>query len=413
MVLHTDVAVVGGRVAGAATAILLAERGYRVAVIEPDGRSDRVLSTHVFGDWEAFGRLGVRDAIDRAGAPRVTRFRTEIDGTGLDGDLVVTPHVLALRRERLDPILGDRARSLASVDWLEGAIATELVRGDDGAVTGVRARRGERTIDVHAQVVVGADGRRSFVARSAGAQAYLERPRVRCCYYAYYAAADPAPIPTFEYHWAGPDLVLAVPCDGDLHCIAVLPPQDDFGRWKGRHEALMAARLADCGTLSPRLRDAVRVSAVRGSGSLHSYLRTAYGPGWALVGDAGAAVHPCIGAGIDHAAASADLLARALDGVLAADEPWTPTMTEYANGRDALVRPTLEMAVALAGRGAVDGHDRMLLRLVATLPGLGHDLAGGLHEALARLLGPERMGGIEMLAGSAAESSVARERVPA
>jgi hypothetical protein len=120
-----------------------------------------------------------------------------------------------------------------------------------------------------------------------------------------------------------------------------------------------------------------------------------------------------VGAGIDHAAASAHLLAGALDRFIGGDEQWTAAMAEYADGRDALVRPTLEMAVALAGRGAVDGRDGMLLRLVATLPGLGHDLAGVLPDALTRAIGPDRMGVIEMLAGTAEKATTGRERVPA
>ncbi|WP_439658223.1 NAD(P)/FAD-dependent oxidoreductase [Lentzea sp. HUAS TT2] len=371
-----DCVVVGARVAGAASAVLLAEQGLRVALLDRDDVSGPTLSTHVFGDWEAFGALGVTHQLLDAGAPVITRFRTDVAGCATEADLAVTPHVLALRRERLDRILLDRALEHREVTWFEGCSVQDLRRDHDGTVTGVvvRDRHGQRS-ELLARVVIGADGRASGVARSAGAKSYVEHPAVRCAYYAYYRDFAPMPIPTFEYFWWGPDVVLVAPCDDGLHCLCVMPMTEEFPLWRKDHTTEFERRLAAIDTLAPRLLDARRVSRVLGTAKLESYLRTPSGPGWALVGDAGAAVHPCIGAGIDHAVMSAGLLATAVTGALRGDTTWIAAMDDYREARDARILPTLEAALRLARREPVDGEGLGWLRLLFTLPGATRDLA--------------------------------------
>ncbi|ASU83339.1 hypothetical protein CDO52_11625 [Nocardiopsis gilva YIM 90087] len=62
-----DCLIVGARVAGAATAILLANLGHRVLLVDRRSTLGPTLSTHVFGEWEAFGPLGVADALAASG----------------------------------------------------------------------------------------------------------------------------------------------------------------------------------------------------------------------------------------------------------------------------------------------------------------------------------------------------------
>lgn len=371
-----DCVVIGARVAGAATATLLAQQGLRVALLDRDDVSGPTLSTHVFGDWDAFGTLGVIHQLLDAGAPVITRFRTDVAGCATDADLAVTPHVLALRRERLDRILLDRALAHREVTWFEGCAVSRLLRDHDGTVTGVLMRDpGGRQSELPARVVIGADGRASTTARQVGAESYVEHPAVRCAYYAYYRGVAPMPIPTFEYFWWGSDVVLVAPCDGDLHCVCVMPPTEEFPLWRRDHTAEFSRRLAAIDTLAPRLLDAERVGRVLGTAKLESYLRTPSGPGWALVGDAGAAVHPCIGAGIDHAVMSAGLLAPAVALALHGGATWDTAMDTYREARDARILPTLEAALRLARRGPVADEGLGWLRLLFTLPGATRDLA--------------------------------------
>jgi len=394
----SDVVIVGGRVAAAATAILLAERGHRVSVVDRDSETSEALSTHVFGDWEAFDRLGLTAELADAGAPAITRFRTEFDGAAVEGELAVTPYVLCLRRRQLDAILAARARSLPTVEWFPCTTATELIFDGD-RVGGVRVRQGARRAELRASVVVGADGRNSLVARGVGAEVVLERPASRCAYYGYFADAWRQPIATFEYHYCGEDLVLVAPCDDELHCVCVMPPQDDFNRWRRAPQELLHERLGDAGTLTPRFATAQRVSGVRGSGTLKSYLRTSSGPGWALVGDAGAMVHPCIGAGIDHAARSAGELSDALDSFLQGRAGWDEALASYDLARDQIVLPTLELAAALAAKSGPPPDERALFGLLVSMPGLGWELAANSKEIVSTVCGTERLARLSALAG--------------
>lgn len=386
-----DCIVVGGRVAGAATAIRLAQHGCNVMLLDRERHPSPTLSTHVFGDWEAFARLGVTERLLSAGAPRLTRFRNDVEGCVTEADMLVTPFVLGLRRERLDMLLIEQACSYPCVDWREGTSVVELLREGD-RVTGVVVRGQDGRLEpLHARVVIGADGRRSKVARDVRAETYLERPEVRCAYYAHFAHVTPLSTPAFEYYWWGRDAVLVIPCDAGLHCICVMPPQEEFATWRQAPAERLEERLRSIRTLSCRLEGAERMGPVQGSGTLGSYLRQSFGPGWALVGDAGAAVHPCIGAGIDHAVVSAGLLADRLHGHFQGGFSWDEAMAGYQAARDALVLPVLEAAIRLAERRPVAWENIAWLRLLMTLPGVSHDLGEKVTGVLRELMGEEAL----------------------
>ncbi|HEX5206145.1 MAG TPA: NAD(P)/FAD-dependent oxidoreductase [Actinoplanes sp.] len=391
-----DFAVVGGRVAGAATAIHLARRGYRVALIDRERQPRPTLSTHVFGDWEAFAPLGVLDDPRMHSAPPMSRFRTDIEGCVVEAGMVATPYARALRREVLDPLLRERAAAFDGVDLLDGRRVGGLLWERD-RVTGVRLESGHGETRLAARVVVGADGRNSLVARQAGAAAYLRRPKVRAAYYAYFAGLAAAPLPALEYYWSGSDVVIVAPCDAGLHCVCVLPRMGDLPRWRGQHTEMFGKRLDEIPTLAPRLAGAKRAGPVRGSTNLGSYLRTPYGPGWALVGDAGANVHPCIGAGIDHAVTTAGLFGAAADRALSGAGSWDAEMAEFQAARDARIRPTLEAAIRLAGRPPIPPHTGPWLGLMLGMPGFGHDLGTKAVDVMRLLVGDEQMRRLESM----------------
>ena len=73
------------------------------------------------------------------------------------------------------------------------------------------------------------------------------------------------------------------------------------------------------------------------------YLRASYGPGWALVGDAGYLKDPITAHGITDALRDAEILARA---VL---EGGTAALARYQETRDALSLPLLRITDAIAG----------------------------------------------------------------
>jgi flavin-dependent dehydrogenase len=86
--------------------------------------------------------------------------------------------------------------------------------------------------------------------------------------------------------------------------------------------------------LMDRIQAGTREARFVGTGRLPNFFRQAYGPGWALVGDAGYHKDPVGAYGISDALAHAELLAHRLDEGLRGDRPVDEALAEYAEERD-------------------------------------------------------------------------------
>jgi flavin-dependent dehydrogenase len=155
-----DVAVVGGSLAGAATAIHLARAGRSVVVLERNAEFKRKACGEgllPFGAQE-LERLGIlAETAEQSWPLAGVRFHTR-------GDMAAGAMVGAfgVRRRILDPLLLGRAEA-AGVDVRRGVTVRGLLR-DGRRVAGVGTDHG----DVRARVVIGADGLHSPVRRLAG-----------------------------------------------------------------------------------------------------------------------------------------------------------------------------------------------------------------------------------------------------
>ena len=170
-----DVVVVGGRVAGAATALLLARAGMRVALIDRSRPGSDIVSTHglMRVGVAQLSRWGLLDQITEASTPpiRSTTFHYP-DGRTVVVAIRPSPGVPALyapRRYLLDWMLVDAAAQ-AGVEVITQTAITALTSDENGRVTGVRtAGRGGRPVELPSLITVGADGIRSTVVRHVGA----------------------------------------------------------------------------------------------------------------------------------------------------------------------------------------------------------------------------------------------------
>jgi len=176
-----DVIVVGARCAGSPTAMLLAQKGYRVLVVDRAKFPSDTVSTHFMHPpgVASLARWGLLDAVRASGCPPVTTYSFDFGPIKIAG----SPHpfdgvaeAYGPRRTVLDKILVDAAIE-AGVEFREQFSVQEvLFDGDRG--TGVRGRDangGGGVVTEHAAIVVGADGMRSMVARAAPAS----QPSVR------------------------------------------------------------------------------------------------------------------------------------------------------------------------------------------------------------------------------------------
>ncbi|XOK62955.1 NAD(P)/FAD-dependent oxidoreductase [Paenibacillus elgii] len=386
-----DFIIVGARCAGAAIAYFLGKKGYRTLLIDRYTVPGPTLSTHILGETGVYERLGIARKMETSGIPALTRMRIDLEGRLFESDICVTPRALGVRRELLDRWLLDAACGLPEVNAKLSTQVIDLLEGEDG-VCGVRCKLPDGSVETYkARAVIGADGRHSSVARRVGAEtAMASDERHLGVYYAYVLHADPLPIPAVEWYWSETDIVLCNPIDGGRHCIAVMLPQETFRSWSGDPATKFVERLSRIRTLGPRLRYARLQGSVRGVDTLRSYVRKPFGPGWVLVGDAGAHLHPVSGVGIDNAVCSAEMLAEELDAYMRGERTWTEAMSAYTQRRDERIIPQYEACLktlARAGQPIPEAH-WPTLDVLCTFPGLVKEL-GGRAERIYTLLTEE------------------------
>jgi 2-polyprenyl-6-methoxyphenol hydroxylase-like FAD-dependent oxidoreductase len=94
------------------------------------------------------------------------------------------------------------------------------------------------------------------------------------------------------------------------------------------------------------------------------FLRTPYGPGWALVGDAGYQKDPITAQGISDAFRDAELLTDAVDRHLGGGRPYDETMRAYEEARNAAVLPMYEFTCEMASLAPPPPDMQRLLQAV-------------------------------------------------
>ncbi|HEU4566120.1 MAG TPA: FAD-dependent oxidoreductase, partial [Gemmatimonadaceae bacterium] len=322
----TDVLVVGGGPAGAATAWALAAAGVDVLLLDRarfprDKPCSEYLSPEASRILHAMGALA---AMESAGAAQLAGMRVRAPGgREIHGDFAAghgyrgfRDRGLALRRTVLDAILLERARA-AGARVEEGVRVADLLRDRHGAVRGVAAMdaRGGR-VERSARLVVGADGLRSVVARRLGLARAAGRPRRLALVTHYEGVAEVGE--HGEMHVERDGYCGIAHVGGGVANVAVVVPAHRGREIGAGREAFLERWIARRAHLAPRFTRATRVSPVHATGPFASRARRAWAPGAALVGDAADFFDPFTGEGIYTALRGGELLAPAAIAALEA-----------------------------------------------------------------------------------------------
>jgi flavin-dependent dehydrogenase len=360
-----DAIVVGARCAGSPTAMLLARQGYRVLLVDRATFPSDTLSTHAIHapGVAALRRWGLLDAVTATGCPPLTTYRVDFGPFTVEG----TPPPVdgqsagyAPRRHLLDAILV-RAAADAGVEVRERFSVHELLV-EDGAVTGIRgSAHGGREVVDRARIVIGADGRGSSVARAVHADEYATKPRLGYGYYSYWRDL---PLDGFTAV-SRPDRAWgAFPTNDGLTLVVVGWPYAQAAAYKADVERNFRATLELAPWFADLVRGATRVEPFLG-GAVRGYLRKPYGPGWALVGDAGYNKDPITAQGISDAFRDAELCATAVDEALTGRQDPNDAMAAYQLTRDAHVLPIYEFTSQMATMAPPPAEVAQLLAAVA------------------------------------------------
>jgi len=100
--------------------------------------------------------------------------------------------------------------------------------------------------------------------------------------------------------------------------------------------------------LAERLATGERADRFYGIGDLPFYYRKPFGPGWALVGDAGYHKDPITAQGISDAFRDSDLLADALDAGFTGTRPLDEALADYERARNEATRGLYELTYEFA-----------------------------------------------------------------
>ncbi len=341
-----DVVVVGARVAGAATAMLLARAGLRVLAVESSAPGSDTLSTHALmrAGVMQLHRWGVLGRLLEAGTPAIRKTSFHYGAETVEVDIQERDGVDALyapRRTVLDATLAVAARE-AGADVAHRTTVTNVLCDRSGRVCGVNITDAEGlSRRVEAGTIIGADGARSIVARAVDAETLRVGRRPAAFIYGYFRGLH-----LDGTHWRHGRQVVsgAIPTNDGMACVFVgMPPERYEAHRSVRFENLFTEVLCET---DPDFAYAV-VKAER-CGKFYpfagrpGFIRQSWGPGWALVGDAACFKDPITAHGITDALRDAEPLSSA---VIAGTDV---AFAEYQSERDSFAVEFLDVSDQIA-----------------------------------------------------------------
>jgi flavin-dependent dehydrogenase len=142
--------------------------------------------------------------------------------------------------------------------------------------------------------------------------------------------------------------VLAFPTNDDRVCVAAGRARAEFHAYRANIEVTFFDILDAAPEFAAKVRAGKREERWMGTADVPNFFRKPWGPGWALVGDAGYMKDPVTGFGIADAFRDAGLLASALDDTLSGRASAEDALGGYQSKRDAAAIPVYEMTLMMA-----------------------------------------------------------------
>ncbi|NDJ60512.1 MAG: FAD-dependent monooxygenase [Chloroflexi bacterium] len=335
-----DVIIVGGRPAGATLAARLGQRGWRVLLLERNtlpslpGASCPIIYASTMS---LLDEIGADERDYAANTPQLRRMVN--DSEGIKGEVWIPSaggrdYGYAIDRARFDKALWDNALRFPTVTGRDGYSVVDLLWDADRVIGVVGKAAGGKAETITADLVVGADGRFSTVARKAKAaerDEHDEHPT--SLLYAYWrgvtpyddkgAAAVAGGVPGQGYGYLvmdSADETTLIAVEGQAQLLE--PPP-------GQAEAFYLGLVNAYPPIRARIHDAERVTTVRGMRKIGNLYRQPGGAGWALVGDAYHQKDPLDGQGIFDAVFTAKVLAEAIDAWKCGEATWDDALAWY------------------------------------------------------------------------------------
>jgi geranylgeranyl reductase family protein len=313
-VKRCDVAVVGAGPAGCSAAILLARKGYSVAMIDRSVFPREKLCGDFLNpaNWEIFERLGIQNALLSSAHEKIGAFR--ISTASAAATVAFPPqngrHAfgLGLRRSLLDDLLR-RLAEKEGVTLSQGQKPSRLTRGASDWILSYADSSEEK---VHAKLLIGADGRNSWVAHRLGLTAPNEGAGEFVAFQLHLSATGDAIEGDVQIHIFPGGYGGLVGLGGGMATLCFIIDKRMAGE-----EPAMEDLLKKYLCRNPRLKEALEggeaIGAERSVYPVYFSPRRRFGDGFLLAGDAARVTEPVTGEGVYLALKSGELAAEAAD----------------------------------------------------------------------------------------------------
>lgn len=344
-----DAIIIGARPAGSTTARLLANKGYKVLLVDKAKFPSDSLSTHFI--WQKgvyyLKKWNLYEKIIDSNCPSLKKMVSDYK----DFPLVGCPlpyqdnfEMLGPRRIVLDKILLDAALD-AGVTFLDEFSIRELLF-DGGQVVGVQGYdKDDKLHDIKGKIIIGADGRNTLVAQKVNAKKYKEVPGKTFTYFTYFSNM---PLEAIEFYHYDNYVIYTFPTNDDRSLLGIFGKIENVQNFKKNYSDHFFKTLKTIPNIEARLLKAKQEEKIYGCIDLPNFFRKSYGPGWALVGDAGYCKDPGLGQGITDCFRDAELLSEAIDIGFHQENNMLKSLSNYEKKRDEIVEEIYEFTLQSA-----------------------------------------------------------------